>query len=99
MVETTNIHPDMGYNEQADKIPNSEDLRVIERFTRVDAETRLYECTGTDPTTWTAPWTAAVPLLLNPEPMFEYACHEGNYSMGVMLAGTREEEKAAAEQP
>ena len=75
------------------------DMRLVERFTRVDAETLLYEFTVTDPKTWTAPWTAAVPLLLNPEPMFEYACHEGNYSMGVMLAGTREEEKAAASQP
>ena len=93
VVETTN------HTDKTRWRGSTPDMRLVERFTRVDAETLLYEFTVTDPTTWTAPWTAAVPLLLNPEPMFEYACHEGNYSMGVMLAGTREEEKAAAEQP
>ena len=92
VVETTN------HTDKTRWRGSTPDMRLVERFTRVDAETLLYEFTVTDPTTWTAPWTAAVPLLLNPEPMFEYACHEGNYSMGVMLAGTREEEKAAAEQ-
>ena len=93
VVETTN------HTDKTRWRGSTPDMRLVERFTRVDAETLLYEFTVTDPTTWPAPWTAAVPLLLNPEPMFEYACHEGNYSMGVMLAGTREEEKAAAEQP
>ena len=93
VVETTN------HTDKTRWRGSTPDMRLVERFTRVDAETLLYEFTVTDPTTWTAPWTAAVPLLLNPEPMFEYACHEGNYSMGVMLAGTREEEKAAASQP
>ena len=93
VVETTN------HTDKTRWRGSTPDMRLVERFTRVDAETLLYEFTVTDPTTLTAPWTAAVPLLLNPEPMFEYACHEGNYSMGVMLAGTREEEKAAAEQP
>ena len=93
VVETTN------HTDKTRWRGSTPDMRLVERFTRVDAETLLYEFTVTDPETWTAPWTAAVPLLLNPEPMFEYACHEGNYSMGVMLAGTREEEKAAAEQP
>ena len=93
VVETTN------HTDKTRWRGSTPDMRLVERFTRVDAETLLYEFTVTDPTTWTAPWTAAVPLLLNPEPMFEYACHEGNYAMGVMLAGTREEEKAAAEQP
>ena len=93
VVETTN------HTDKTRWRGSTPDMRLVERFTRVDAETLLYEFTVTDPTTWTAPWTAAVPLLLHPEPMFEYACHEGNYSMGVMLAGTREEEKAAAEQP
>ena len=93
VVETTN------HTDKTRWRGSTPDMRLVERFTRVDAETLLYEFTVTDPETWTAPWTAAVPLLLNPEPMFEYACHEGNYSMGVMLGGTREEEKAAAEQP
>jgi hypothetical protein len=71
----------------------TESARLVERLTRVDAGTLLYEFTVTDPETWTSPWTAAVPLVLNPEPMFEYACHEGNYSMPVMLGGQRAEEK------
>ena len=78
---------------------STESMHLVERLTRIDAGTLLYEFTVTDPETWTSPWTAAVPLVLNPEPMFEYACHEGNYSMGAMLTGTREEEKAAAGQP
>ena len=68
--------------------------RLVERFTRVDADTLEYKFTVTDPETWTSPWTASVPLRLNPEPMFEYACHEGNYSMPIMLGGARVEEAA-----
>ena len=71
----------------------TESARLVERLTRMDGETLLYEFTVTDPETWTSPWTASVPLVLNPEPMFEYACHEGNYSMPVMLGGQRAEEK------
>ena len=77
----------------------TESMRLVERLTRADAETLVYEFTVTDPETWTSPWTASVPLVLNPEPMFEYACHEGNYSMPVMLGGERAQELAAAEQP
>ena len=69
--------------------------RLIERLTRVDADTLNYEFTVTDPETWVSPWTASVSLRLNSEPMFEYACHEGNYSMPVMLGGARVEEAAA----
>ena len=71
----------------------TESMRLVERFTRMDEGTLIYEFTVTDPETWTSPWTAAVPLVLNPEPMFEYACHEGNYSMPIMLAGARVEEQ------
>ncbi len=70
----------------------TESMRLVERLTRIDAETLLYEFTVDDPEIWTSPWTASVPLRLNPEPMFEYACHEGNYSMPVMLGGARVEE-------
>ena len=70
----------------------TEGMRLVERLTRVDAETLLYEFTVDDPAIWTSPWTASVPLRLNPEPVFEYACHEGNYSMPVMLGGARVEE-------
>ncbi len=74
---------------------STESMRLVERLTRVDATTLEYRFTVTDPETWTSPWTAAVPLVLNPEAMFEYACHEGNYSMPVMLGGARVEEAAA----
>ena len=75
----------------------TESMRLVERLTRVDVETFLYEFTVTDPETWTDPCTASVPLRLNPEAMFEYACHEGNYSMPVMLGGARVEEAAAGQ--
>jgi len=71
--------------------------RLTERFTRVDVNTLEYEFTVTDPETWVSSWTASVPLRLNPEPMFEYACHEGNYSMPVMLGGARVEESNAGQ--
>ena len=77
----------------------TESARLVERLTRVDAQTLNYEFTVTDPETWTSPWTASVPLVLNPEPMFEYACHEGNYSMPLMLAGQRNLELTGADQP
>ena len=77
----------------------TESMRLVERLTRVDAESLVYEFTVIDPETWTSSWTASVPLVLNPEPMYEYACHEGNYSMPGMLGGQRAEERAAAEQP
>ena len=76
---------------------SDENLHLVERFTRVDAGTLLYEFTVDDPTTWTKPWTAAVPLRSTEDQMFEYACHEGNYGMMDILRGARAEEKAAEE--
>jgi hypothetical protein len=62
-------------------------MRLVERFRRVDADTLLYEFTIEDPTTWTRPWTAQVPMRKSKDPVYEYACHEGNYSMFNILAG------------
>ena len=73
----------------------SRNLQVVERFTRIDAHTLLYEFTVEDPTTWTRPWSAAVPMKKTDGPIFEYACHEGNYGMFNLLAGARAEEKAS----
>ena len=56
-------------------------LHLTERFTRLDDDTLLYEFTVSDPDTWTAPFTAALPMKRGGAPMFEYACHEGNYGM------------------
>ena len=65
----------------------TKDLEITERFTRESTDILVYEVTVNDPSTWTTPWTYQVPMQLNPNPIFEYACHEGNYSMAVLLAG------------
>jgi hypothetical protein len=62
---------------------------VIERFQRVDATTILYRATIDDPDTYTKPWTMEFPFLSSPGPIFEYACHEGNYAMPDILGGAR----------
>jgi hypothetical protein len=66
---------------------------LVERFTRVAPGTLLYEFTVNDPATWTRPWTAAILMQKIPGPLFEYACHEGNYSMFNILSGARAAEK------
>ncbi len=71
------------------------DTRVIERFTRVDDETVKYEFTVSDPNAYAQPWSAMFPLARMKEPVYEYACHEGNYSMTNILAGQRNLEKEA----
>jgi hypothetical protein len=79
-------------------IPQSEALHVIERFTRVNADTVQYEVTIEDPNVYTKPWKVSFPLYTDPNAnLFEYACHEGNYAMTNILNGARAEEKAAAE--
>jgi hypothetical protein len=75
---------------------SSPNLHLIERFTRVEADTLLYEFTVDDPTTWTAPWSAMIPLKLKNELIYEYACHEGNAAIPNMLRGHRFEERATA---
>ncbi len=70
-------------------------LRVVERFTRVDADTIRYQFTVEDPTRWTSPWSGELPLRRTDESIFEYACHEGNYSIVNMLSGARAEELMA----
>ena len=95
VVETANFHDERRW------IPlgtgSSAHMTLVECFTRVDADTPVYEFTVTDPETWTAPWTAQQPMQRNDLTLFEYACHEGNYSMEGILAGARADEKAAAQ--
>src|SRR5712691_657484 len=74
-----------------------ENLHVVERFTRLDANTIRYEFTVDDPTTWTKPWSAELPLAKDKGPIYEYACHEANYGMANNLKGARAVEKAAEE--
>ncbi len=83
VVETTNL--------KAATRGASRDLRLIERFTRGSKGLIRYQVTFVDPTTWTAPWTAALDLKARPDGagVFEYACHEGNYGMRNMLSTAR----------
>ena len=76
----------------------SEHLRVVERFTRLNADTIDYEVTVNDPTVWTEPWTASLPMKTLDTAVYEYACHEGNYALPNILSGSRFEEREAAGQ-
>jgi hypothetical protein len=69
-------------------------LHLVERFTRVDADTLLYEFRIEDPSTWTRPWTAQIAMVKSDQGMYEYACHEGNYGLPGILAGARVKEAA-----
>jgi hypothetical protein len=99
VVETTNFiggHNGIGGN--GGGVPYSEDLKLVERFTRVNDRSIQYEVTVNDPKTFTAPWTAAFPITHEDGyQIFEYACHEGNYAMSNSLSAARAEEKAQAE--
>jgi hypothetical protein len=73
-------------------------LHLVERFTRIDAKTISYEFTMDDPGVFTKPWTAQIPLRMTEGPLYEYACHEGNYGLAGTLAGARAEEEKASKQ-
>jgi hypothetical protein len=88
VVDTTN------FKRETSLPGSSANTHLIERFTRTDANTLLYEFTVEDPTMWTRPWTAAVPMSKSEDPLYEFACHEGNYAMAGILAGARAREKA-----
>lgn len=75
-----------------------EGLHLTERLTRTDSDTILYEFTVDDPTAFTRPWSGELPMRKSREGVFEYACHEGNYSMTDILAGARAAENRAAGQ-
>jgi len=87
----------MGFNEQSDKIPHSGDLKVIERFTRLDEDNILYEFEIQDPRTYTEVWGGQVPWRQSDNQIYEYACHEGNYGLQNVLSGARYQERQAAE--
>jgi hypothetical protein len=86
------------FGEQTSFMKSGPTLHLIERYTRVDADTVRVETTVDDPATWTKPWTLAITGKKDPAywQIFEYACHEGNYGMRNMLSASRAEEKAAA---
>lgn len=77
-------------------IPQSENLHVVERFTRVDEKTIQYEVVVEDPKVFTSPWKLAMPLNMEPDyKLFEYACHEGNYAVPNTLSAGRARDRAA----
>ena len=93
MVETVNFNDDRTHNTWRNTGRNR---TLVERFTRVDAETLLYEFTVTDPDTWERPWSVELPMQRSRLPIFEFACHEGNYGLENILAGNRRQEAEAA---
>ena len=100
VVETSNLKTDLsipGTAQPAFWGAISEHMRVTEWFTRVDANTIQYKFTVEDPATWTRPWTAELPMVATQGPIFEHACHEGNYGLYNTLAAARAEDKKAAE--
>ena len=97
VVETTNFHPS---NSSRSAIRHylylQPDTLVEERFTRVADDVIFYEFTVTDPDLFTQPWKGEMPLWKTEGPIYEYACHEGNYSLPGILGGARREEAMAA---
>jgi hypothetical protein len=77
-------------------IRSSDRLHVVERFTRVDADTIRYQFTVEDPGMWVAPWSGEVPIRKFEGPIYEYACHEGNYGLPNILRAARVAERQAA---
>ena len=74
---------------------SDENLRIVERFTRTDANTLTYQATIEDPTVFVRPWTVEISMDRTEGPLYEVACHEGNYGMFNILSGHRAEEKAS----
>jgi hypothetical protein len=68
-------------------------MHLVERFTRVDKDTLRYEFTVDDPSTWTAKWSASIPMTRTEELIYEYACHESNYGLEGVLKGARFEDQ------
>jgi hypothetical protein len=87
VVDTTNFSTEAGFRGA------TVNLHLVERFTREDGGTLRYEFTVDDPSTWTKPWSASIPMTKSQERMFEYACHEANYALEGVLKGARYQEK------
>ena len=90
VVETTNFPAAQNFR------GSSENLKVIERFTRVAPGRLLYQFTVVDPTVWDQPWGGEYEFAATKGPVYEYACHEGNYALADILSGARADEQAAA---
>lgn len=87
--------PDRHWNAGA-YVPLSVGAKVTEWFSRVGPDEILYRFAVEDPRNYTQTWRGEMPLKASAEPVYEYACHEGNYALGNILRGARETERAAA---
>ena len=87
VADTTNFRVDTHNQESGER------LHVVERFLRTDPKTIQYRVTGEDPDTWATAWTAEIPLKATSARIFEFACHEANYSMEFSLKGARADER------
>ena len=94
VVETTNFLRETGFVRGA----SGAELTLVERFTRVSDDTLVYEVAVDDPRTWARPWKFSVPMNRSESQMYEYACHEGNYGMTNLLAGSRAQDTTASEE-
>jgi hypothetical protein len=92
VIDTTNFRGETGYR-GADQ-----NLHLVERLTRTDADTLMYRFTVEDPTAFTKPWTGEIPLVKANGQLYEYACHEGNLGMTGILSSARADERRAAEE-
>ena len=93
VVETTN------FTDRTNYVGSGEGMRLIERFTRTDESGLRYEYTVEDPASFEAPWTVSLPMTKTDGPMFEFACHEGNYGLTNILSAARAEERRDASNP
>ena len=91
VIETANFSTQSRYR------GSTKNLRLVERYTRISPDTIEHKITLDDSVTWTQPWTVSLLLEQTEDPLFEYACHEGNYALPGILGGARAEEKAAEE--
>jgi hypothetical protein len=87
VVDTTNFTDQTNFRGATDR------LHLVERFSRADAQTMLYEFTVEDPTSFTRPWKVQLPMTATTDQIYEYACHEGNEALAGILRGARFEEK------
>jgi hypothetical protein len=98
VVDTTNFTDKTNFrgppSSARQDIFSSRDMHVVERFTRSDPDTIVYRFTVEDPSTWTKPWSGEMVMRRIEGPIFEYACHEGNYGLANILAAARAKEKA-----
>ena len=97
VIETTGISEKV--NPRGSSVPMGPDGRVVEKITRTGPKSIRYEFTVTDPSLWDESWGGEFPMEITSDPLFEYACHEGNYGLPNTLRGVREEEKSGVARP